>query len=1207
MQSRRANAVEEFRPLLKAAALFLSVVTACAPAYSAVVPRGAAQEQKTPAAPKELGQLRPGEPSRQEMDGGDVHNFRVALASGQYARAVVEQQGIDVVVSFLEPGTNRVIVRMDAPNWRHGPESVSLVAPSAGEYVLEVRSENKGAMSGRYEARLEALREPTEADLQRVRAEAAFVEAERLRKADAVESSKQALTKYTEALTLWRALGDRYEEACTLQSLGRTYHRARGRLDAGRENGDAARDYLSQSLRVFGELNDLFGQAIVNDDMGAATRDLGNPRDALPFYEQAYGLYERAGDQPGKANTHNNVGFAYERLGDFQTALGYLEQSLSLWRAARDRDMEANAYNNIAGALESLGDPTQALAKYQQALGIWQETGSPRIASAYNNVAAVSHGFGDVQTALDNYERALALQRERKNAGGEANVLNNVGMAYADMGDTERALDYFNEALPIWRGLGQPRGQAQTLDNLGYACYLLGRYAEALAYFQQARKLFADAGSAQGESYVLTHTGMLYAARGDSASALGSYEQAMKIQRKGGLKLGLAVTLDKLANAYGAAGDQERAASVFREALALWTDLGEERGRAMSLYGLARVERSRGDLEAARERVGQAIKIVESLRTRTDNQQLRTTLLASTHDYYELDIDVKMRLGEKSTSPEVFAEAAFESSEQARARSLIDLLAEGRADVRAGASPALAARERELERQLRAVSDRLLTQRDALGRAQAAAPADGKAEALRAEIESLKKKFDDLSAEYDQVGARMRSQSPRYAQLTRPAAPDASRLEELLDPDTLLLEYSLGDERSYLWALTSAGVRGYKLRGRAEIRKAAEEFRELIASYGSPKSGEDATQYLTRLRESYTQYRLRAAELGRMLLGPVAGRIGSKRLVIVADGALQFIPFEALLAPVEEEAAAARRPAAEGVEAQPLGVTNEVVYLPSASTLAALRAERRGRASAKNVAVFADPVFDANDQRVAAANRRTPAAAARLAPLGRALKDVDLTTGEVRLERLRYTLDEADAIAAVAPAGSAMKAVSFGASREKATDPSVGGYRIVHFATHALLDDKRPELSGLVMSLVDEQGRPRDGFLRLGDIYNLNLPVDLVVLSACRTGIGTEVRGEGLIGLTRGFMYAGASGVVASLWKVDDEATAELMKSFYRHMLKEGLPAAAALRRARSDVMQARAEWRAPYFWAGFVLQGDWGRGRPDRAAPKRESSSGTH
>src|SRR5262249_19494225 len=205
--------------------------------------------------------------------------------------------------------------------------------------------------------------------------------------------------------------------------------------------------------------------------------------------------------------------------------------------------------------------------------------------------------------------------------------------------------------------------------------------------------------------------------------------------------------------------------------------------------------------------------------------------------------------------------------------------------------------------------------------------------------------------------------------------------------------------------------------------------------------------------------------------------------------------------------------------------------------------------------------------------------------LHQALRDVGVTGGEI--PRLFASREEAKAILAVAPWRSAFKAIDFEASRATATSRDLSQYRIIHFATHGFLDNERPELSGILLSLVDREGRPQDGFLRLHDIYNLQLPAELVVLSACNTGLGKDVKGEGLIGLTRGFMYAGAAGVVASLWKVDDEATAALMQRFYEHMLKKGLAPAAALRESQLAMLNEK-RWRSPYFWAGFVIQGQY-------------------
>ncbi|HXG65462.1 MAG TPA: CHAT domain-containing protein, partial [Blastocatellia bacterium] len=192
----------------------------------------------------------------------------------------------------------------------------------------------------------------------------------------------------------------------------------------------------------------------------------------------------------------------------------------------------------------------------------------------------------------------------------------------------------------------------------------------------------------------------------------------------------------------------------------------------------------------------------------------------------------------------------------------------------------------------------------------------------------------------------------------------------------------------------------------------------------------------------------------------------------------------------------------------------------------------------------------------------------------------------LRMPRLPFTRREAEAIAALAPATARKVALDFDASRHTALSPELGQYRYVHFATHGFLNTRHPELSGLVLSLVDEEGRDQSGFLRLRDIYNLRLPAELVVLSGCRTGLGKEVRGEGLVGLTRGFMYAGAARVLVSLWDVGDESTAELMARFYRGLLKEGQSAAAALRAAQVSMWKEK-RWQAPYYWAAFVLQGE--------------------
>jgi CHAT domain-containing protein len=530
--------------------------------------------------------------------------------------------------------------------------------------------------------------------------------------------------------------------------------------------------------------------------------------------------------------------------------------------------------------------------------------------------------------------------------------------------------------------------------------------------------------------------------------------------------------------------------------------------------------------------------------------------------------------------------SALGASERARARVLLEMLAEASADISEGIDAALLERERSLQKRINAGAEyqyRLLSEKH-----------------TQEQVEAAKRELDSLIDESRQVEAKIRETSPRYAELKYPQPLGLPEIQRMLDPETLLLEYSLGEERSYLWAVTPTRVESFELPKRAEIEALARQSYEWLAA------GETGAQLRARLARTTAKTPEWADALSRILLKPVASRLGGKRLVIIADGALQYIPFAALPEPAtggQSERGIGRmnnpRPVAPSprrpVAFTPLIANHEIVSLPSASSLAALRREVAGRAPApKTVAVIADPVFEESDERikkndgkVATLNDKQAERVGAEQEVSRSGLEVGAADAQERLQRLIFSRHEADEITALAGAGGSFKALDFKANRATALGPDLIRYRIIHFATHGLINSQHPELSGVVLSLVDEDGRPQDGFLRLHDIYNLKLGADLVVLSACKTGLGKDIKGEGLVGLTRGFLYAGAPRVVASLWKVDDRATAELMKLFYQRMLRDGLRPAAALRRAQID-MQKLPRWAAPYYWAGFTLQGEW-------------------
>jgi CHAT domain-containing protein len=437
------------------------------------------------------------------------------------------------------------------------------------------------------------------------------------------------------------------------------------------------------------------------------------------------------------------------------------------------------------------------------------------------------------------------------------------------------------------------------------------------------------------------------------------------------------------------------------------------------------------------------------------------------------------------------------------------------------------------------------------------------------ESDQLCKELDNLVAELAQTRDKIRQANPRAVKV-----PELLTLDEvqrrLLDEETVLLEYVLGDERSYVWVATRNSLLSYELGPRREIETAARKLHELIASrqmiYGEPVAARTERQ-----ARADAEIPAQTDLVSKLILGPLAGKLEKKRLLVVADGALQYVPFQMLTAPD-----------GGGYLLQKY----EIVNLPSASTLALLQSVAANRKPAvKSVAVLADPVFEDDDPRIISnvKNIKRP----RSNDVQLAVRDAGISLDGVQIPRLIASGAEADGIIAVAPSYTGFKAVGFDANRDIVFGSQLADYRIIHFATHGLINSERPELSGIVLSLFDNEGHPQNGFVRLHDIYNLHLPADLVVLSACSTGLGKDVRGEGLIGLTRGFMYAGASGVIASLWKVDDDATAELMKHFYEALFQKGMTPAAALRYAQLTLSQNK-RWQSPYYWAGFVIQGQY-------------------
>jgi CHAT domain-containing protein len=668
----------------------------------------------------------------------------------------------------------------------------------------------------------------------------------------------------------------------------------------------------------------------------------------------------------------------------------------------------------------------------------------------------------------------------------------------------------------------------------------------ALDSYNQALTISRTAGDKAAEASALIGIGNIYTTSKDWSTALNAYNQALIISQHFKNNVKETIILNQIGKVHAASGDNATAQDYYNQALTLSQQLGYQTAQANILYNQATLNRQQNNLTAAKTQIETAITIIEQLRTQIASQQLRQSYFARNQDYYQLYIDLLMQLHQQNPNKGYDA-LAFHASERSRARSLIELLTEANADIRQGVSPQLLEQERNLQAQLNTIEQRRVELSQTGNYSQE-------------EINQLQQSQQKLLSEYQDLQDQIRRQSPKYAELQYPQPLTLTQVQQqLLDKDTVLLQYALGEERSYLWAITQDSITSYQLPPQSEIEKAAQSF----------------FRFTTDSSATFDEILPTSTQLTQLIL-PNLEQISQKRLLIVPDGQLHYLPFSAL--------------SVNPTNYQPLLTKHQVIHLPSASTVAINRNQLTQRTPAPNtLAIIADPVFSPDDKRFngetnpsSNGNRGTEDIAQLSLERSTATADIE------KLSRLFYTRTEADTILQLLPDKSSLGIFDFDANLNQVKAPDLSEYQIIHFATHGILNREYPELSGLVVSLVDSQGNPQNGFLRLTDIFNLNLPAELVVLSACQTGSGKNIKGEGIVGLTRGFMYAGAPRIIASLWNVDDESTAELMSQFYQKYLQENLPPAEALRQAQLAMWQSNVDWRKPYYWAAFTLQGEW-------------------
>jgi CHAT domain-containing protein/tetratricopeptide (TPR) repeat protein len=796
-----------------------------------------------------------------------------------------------------------------------------------------------------------------------------------------------------------------------------------------------------------------------------------------------------------------------------------------------------------------------ARRKYEVAEMLWSEVGAPYEAGlALYGAGLCSRSLGANKPAIDFYDRAMKLMRDANDSIGIAIVQGGMGWSYYHLGALDRALESFEQSLQARLKVMDRVGAGRIHYGIGWA--RIGRKENQLALesFKESLRLREAEEDPKGSALARIGLGKAYFRLERYDDSRSTLEEALQTLREYNDSGGQIDALGNLGWIDINLKDDAKARERFREMLKLSLASNDRNSESNARFGLAVLARREGDLREALDQIKRGVEIRELFRaeganssqTRSDNHRLSIDDFAQVQEFYEVYIDLLMSLD--GLEPEAgHAAQALHISELARARNLLDMLT----------------------------------------RAEASGAGLGAARPLRAE----------------EIQRR------------------------LLDDKTVLLEYALGaagyaeNDRSFLWLVTSAGVESHLLPKRADIESAARRVYELLTERNRAR-GPHRRELIAR---SDAQFLVEARKLSQMLLSPVAAKLAGKRLLIAAQGALQFVPFAALPLPEtngrddgetgrHEEGSTERRkdgktdhrslsqsPRRRAAQSPrrsvapsprptlsytPLIAEHEVIVVPSASALAAIVRQTALRKPAeRSVIVFADPVFSADDDRVISAARRnsTPSQEGE----SRRGDSLPVTDSAIpALSRLSATEWEARRIYSLVNDSKVVK--NFDASREAATDPELSEFRFIHFATHAVINSENPDLSAIALSQVDERGAPLNGMLSTQDIHRLKLQAELVVLSACRTGLGKDAPGEGLLSLTRGFLSSGAARVMVTLWSIEDQATAEMMSRFYRRVLGPQRMTPAAALRATQEEMWREGRWGAPYYWGGFVLQGDW-------------------
>lgn len=1045
------------------------------------------------------------------------------------------------------------------------------IAASKGKYLIEIRSFEKNSDSKSYTLKITEKHSNSSRSHNIFQAEKLFQEGEKLRLLWTKEALDSALSRYNEAAEIWKTEKDR-------TSLMRSY------------------DRIGEIYFIFGK----YEQALqMFGDARKISRQIGNRSAALAYLCKITKTYLSTGNtkeiklsQIKKELSQIDSGEGKDLLeavfislngeylslqGDLGQARPAFENALELWRKLGDRRGEGKVLLELGFLNLDGGNILAAEENFDQALRIWKDLEDKQEEARTLTVQGHLYSFFDEWTkALDLHLQSKEISIQIGDRQGMAVAFNGMGNVYEFLGLPIDAANSYSQALEINEELNNPFFSAATCFALARAYQSQKEFSKAQENYQKGLRLSRDNDLKRIETYILANLAEI-AEADNTAQALASYLQILPYFNEIKDIRGKALILNRIGNIYYGQKNFKEAEKAYGEALEINKKTEYNRGLSDSYYYLAEIELERNALKNAQALIEKSLSLSDAPNINLMSSTLKIAHRATVQEKIQFQIEVLMQMYKSDSSPEKMIEA-FEKVERSRSRTLLEIIRESSIKPERDLEDSFFKQEKQLQNNIaKKIEEQIV--------GEFFPPSDKSQKEIERSLDETKRELDNLRAEYEQI-ERKKKDTSEFTKMTTDTNVRLSDIQAFLEkePDTIYLTYHLGKTKSYLWAVTKSEIKAFELADQETLKTAVRNFYQLLTARDKSDKKLSREAYRERIKYSLENFCPQGKNLTRLLLDPVASELIDKRVLVSFDGALQYLPLETLPAP---DALLGRESLCQGsdkgLDYDPLILTNEIVYTPSFSVLKTVRENRN---SVENISrdepeliIWANPVYELDDRRLTDKLGFVPAE--KQNKHSSAAADIPVST-------LPNTGIEANIISELWASDKVKTFTGFDVNRKNVlAEDGLSRYIFIHFAAHGFFNNERPQHSGLILSKFDDKGQSIDSVLSLQDIFRLRLKADLVVLSACQTGLGENFSGEGLTGFKHAFFSAGAKSVITGLWQVDDETGGKLMKEFYQDLVDKGIPSGKALQLAKIEVFKTKG-WEEPYFWAALTLYGDY-------------------